>query len=228
MNFGPLDLIELYKKGLFLMADSREDPRLLLIDPDVRGILPIEGFHIPKRLARTIKSNKYKIRANTSFREVIELCGHETKTRKETWINSGIIQLYDALHRINHAHSVEVWDDKYLIGGLYGVSLGGVFFGESMFSIKTDTSKIALVHLVAALKFAGFTLLDAQFHNNHLAQFGLFELSRAEFLEKLEVAINKDCIFPTSFFTNEQDGNEGKLLPNLSNGQSCLELLKNT
>ncbi len=223
LNFGPLDLLELYKKGIFLMADSRDDPRLLLIDPDLRGIIPIKGFHIPKRLYRSFKKHNYIIRANSRFREIIELCGQETDNRQETWINDGIIQLYDALHRINHAHSIEVWEDDKLVGGLYGVCIGSAFFGESMFSLKTDTSKIALIHLVAALKYAGFILLDAQFHNSHLEQFGLYELPRDEFLIELKRAIGKANIFPLDLFENH-DQKKGI---NLSDPKTCLEILAN-
>lgn len=201
------------------MADSREDPRLLLIDPDFRGLIPISDFHIPKRLRRTIKNHHYSIKANSAFREIIELCGQETDSRHETWINNGIIQLYDALHRIGHAHSVEVWEEGKIVGGLYGVSLGAVFFGESMFSLKNDTSKIALVHLVAALKFAGFRMLDAQFHNSHLEQFGLYELPRDKFIKELEIAILQNAEFPTSNFAGTQT-------PNLSNGIACLGIIE--
>ena len=178
------------------MADSREDMRLFLMDPDLRGVLPLDRFHVPKRLARTVRQNPFRVTVDTAFNRVIEACAEPHPSRPATWINDAILNLYGALHRQGHAHSVECWnEDNQLIGGLYGVSLGGAFFGESMFSRATDASKIALVHLVARLIVGGYKLLDAQFHNPHLEQFGLIEVIRADFQDLLASALKRDCDF---------------------------------
>jgi leucyl/phenylalanyl-tRNA---protein transferase len=218
-HFGPFDLLELYRQGVFPMADSRDDPRIMLIDPDYRGIIDLDNFHVARRLKRTMRNMNYEITINLDFRKIIEECAAFTQNRENTWINDKIIQLYDALHRQNNAYSIEVREDNQLIGGLYGVALGGAFFGESMFSRKSDTSKIALVHLVAALKYSGFKLLDAQFHNNHLEQFGLIEIPRNQFQIKLKEALQLNCQFPVSNFNDENS------TPNLGNSITCLELL---
>lgn len=182
------------------MADGRDDPRLLIIEPERRGILPLESFHVPTRLLRQIRQGDFCVTSNQAFRQIIEECAVETSSRTETWINRPIVQLYDALHRDGHAHSVEVWDNGILVGGLYGVAIGGVFFGESMFSRKSNASKIALVHLVAGLITAGFKLLDAQFVNQHLLQFGIKEISKDDFQARLQPALRLDCQFPASQF----------------------------
>lgn len=178
------------------MADSREDMRLFLMDPDLRGVLPLERFHVPKRLARRVRQNPFRVTVDTAFNRVIEACAEPHPSRPATWINDAILNLYGALHRQGHAHSVECWnEDNQLIGGLYGVSLGGAFFGESMFSRATDASKIALVHLVARLIVGGYKLLDAQFHNPHLEQFGLEEITREAFRAQLWRALKADADF---------------------------------
>lgn len=177
------------------MADNRDDPNLFLIDPDERGVLPLESFHIPKRLARKVKQQPFSVRVDTAFTRVMEACAEHQPERRTTWINQPILNLYSALHRRGYAHSVECWNDGKLVGGLYGVALGGAFFGESMFSRETDASKIALVHLVARLLETGFVLLDAQFHNPHLEQFGLQEISRKAFKEQLAYALKFDADF---------------------------------
>ncbi len=179
--FGPEHLLDAYARGVFPMADSREDPRLFLVDPDRRGILPLDAFHVPRRLARTVRRQPYRITINQAFEAVLDACAAPRGERDETWINAPIRALYGALHRRGHAHSVECWQDEMLVGGLYGVSLGAVFFGESMFSRARDASKIALVHLVAILRAAGYRLLDTQFLTDHLAQFGAMEISRARY-----------------------------------------------
>lgn len=179
--FGPEHLLDAYARGVFPMADSREDPRLFLVDPDRRGILPLDAFHVPRRLARTVRRQPYRITINQAFEAVLDECAAPRGERDETWINAPIRALYGALHRRGHAHSVECWQDEMLVGGLYGVSLGAAFFGESMFSRARDASKIALVHLVAILRAAGYRLLDTQFLTDHLAQFGAMEISRARY-----------------------------------------------
>lgn len=171
------------------MADSRDDPDLFLIDPDVRGVLPLGRFHVPKRLARTVRQMPYGISTDLAFNRVMEACAEPHPNRPSTWINPAILNLYASLHRLGYAHSVEVWEDNELVGGLYGVALGGAFFGESMFSRRRDASKVALVHLAALLIEGGYRLLDAQFHNPHLEQFGLEEVPRDEFKLRLERAL---------------------------------------
>ncbi|WP_340692618.1 leucyl/phenylalanyl-tRNA--protein transferase [Hyphomonas sp.] len=194
-RFGTLDLLACYRRGVFPMADSRDDPNLFLVDPDMRGILPLDAFHIPRRLKRTVIQEPYRVTADTAFTRVMEFCAEEGAGRESTWINSAILNLYSALHREGHAHSIECWDGDQLVGGLYGVAIGGAFFGESMFSRATDASKIALVHLAARLIAGGYTLLDAQFHNPHLEQFGLIEIPRADFKARLRDALTVTADF---------------------------------
>jgi leucyl/phenylalanyl-tRNA---protein transferase len=195
-RFGTHDLLACYRRGVFPMGDARDDPNLFLVDPDMRGILPLEAFHIPKRLQRRIRQEPFRVTADTAFSRVMEMCAESADGRETTWINSTILNLYSALHREGYAHSIECWDDTgQLVGGLYGVSLGGVFFGESMFSRATDASKIALAYLVARLIEGGYVLLDAQFHNPHLEQFGLVEIPRADFKRRLKVALEVEADF---------------------------------
>ena len=194
-RFSPEDLLICYRRGVFPMADSRDDPSLFLVDPEQRGLLPLDAFHIPKRLKRRICKDPFRVTLDTAFTRVIEACAESQAERPSTWINSSIVNLYSALHRQGHAHSVECWDGDKLVGGLYGVALGGAFFGESMFSRATDASKIALVHLVARLIDRGFVLLDAQFYNPHLSQFGLIEVTREEFRARLKRALKVPASF---------------------------------
>jgi leucyl/phenylalanyl-tRNA--protein transferase len=195
-RFDTTDLLNCYRRGVFPMADSREDMRLFLMDPDLRGVLPLDRFHVPKRLQRTVRKDPFRVTVDTAFNRVIEACAEPHPTRPATWINDPILNLYGALHRKGFAHSVECWNDEdELVGGLYGVALGGAFFGESMFSRATDSSKVALVHLVARLKIGGFQLLDAQFHNPHLDQFGLEEITRDAFRTQLWRALRINADF---------------------------------
>lgn len=195
-RFDTTDLLNCYRRGVFPMADSREDMRLFLMDPDIRGILPLDQFHVPKRLRKTVRKDPFRVTVDTAFNRVIEACAEPHPTRPATWINDPILNLYGALHRKGYAHSVECWtEDGDLVGGLYGVALGGAFFGESMFSRANDASKVALVHLVARLIKGGFELLDAQFHNPHLEQFGLQEITRDEFRTRLWRALRLDGDF---------------------------------
>jgi leucyl/phenylalanyl-tRNA--protein transferase len=194
-RFGPDELLACYRRGVFPMADSRDDPRIFLIDPDARGILPLDAFHIPRRLKRRVRQDPFRVSFDTAFTRVVEACAEQGDGRPNTWINSTILNLYGALHRQGHAHSVECWEGDELVGGLYGVALGGAFFGESMFSRRTDASKIALIHLVAHLIGQGYQLLDAQFQNRHLEQFGLIEISRAAFKTRLKAALKVEAHF---------------------------------
>ncbi len=171
------------------MADSRDALRIFLLDPDERGVLPLHAFHLPRRLRRTVRQDIYAVRVDTAFCDVVAGCAAPRPGSDDTWINGRIASLYEDLHQLGHAHSVEAWDGAQLVGGLYGVRLGGAFFGESMFSIARDASKVALAHLIARLKAGGFQLLDAQFITTHLRQFGAVEISRAEYHEALQPAL---------------------------------------
>lgn len=175
---GPDELLAGYARGRFPMANSATDPRLFWVEPEWRGVLPLDGFHVPKRLARTVRQDVFRVRINTCFRRVVELCAEAAPDRPNTWINTRIKSLYGELYDRGHAHSVEAWQGDVLVGGLYGVSLHRAFFGESMFSRMRDASKVALVHLVAHLRLKGFELLDTQFITDHLSQFGAVEISR--------------------------------------------------
>lgn len=194
-TFGAAELLDCYARGVFPMADAREDEALFLIDPERRGVIPLDGFHLSHRLARTVRREPYQVRIDTAFSRVVAACAEARPGRVETWINRPIERLYAELFSIGHAHSVECWRGEELVGGLYGVSLAGAFFGESMFSTATDASKIALVHLVARLIGGGFVLLDTQFMTEHLAQFGTQEISRAVYRRRLGKALAVEADF---------------------------------
>jgi leucyl/phenylalanyl-tRNA---protein transferase len=182
-------MLRAYRAGLFPMAPSRASPELEWLDPPERGILPLDAFHLPARLARTMRKGGFTVRADGDFPAVIAACAAPAPGRTGTWINDEIEGVFSALARLGHAHSIEVLHDGYLAGGLYGVAIGGAFFGESMFSHVTDASKVALVHLVARLRLGGFTLLDTQFVTGHLAQFGCITVARAEYHGRLDTAL---------------------------------------
>ncbi len=190
-SIGPDDLLDCYRRGVFPMAEARDSARLFLVDPQERGVLPLRPFRIPRRLARTVRHDPFRVTTDAAFDGVMEGCAESGPGRPETWINAEIRALYGALHRRGHAHSVECWRDDALVGGLYGVSLGGAFFGESMFSRATDASKVALVHLAGRLVAGGYLLLDAQFHNAHLEQFGIETITRAAFRRRLREALSR-------------------------------------
>jgi leucyl/phenylalanyl-tRNA--protein transferase len=183
-------LLRAYRAGLFPMAETRHGLRLYWLDPELRGVLPLDGFHLPKRLLRTVLSDHYEVSSNRAFSAVVAGCAAAAPGRQDTWINADIERLFGVLHRMGHAHSVECRRDGVLVGGLYGVSVGGVFFGESMFSTARDASKVALVHLVARMRMGGYTLLDTQFVTNHLAQFGADEIPRDRYKVQLAAAID--------------------------------------
>jgi len=183
--------------GIFPMADSRTDTELHWIDPKLRGVLPLDTFHIPRSLKKTLKRGTFEMRVDTAFAQVIGLCAESKETREDTWINDTIIELFTELHERGFAHSVESWFDGVLVGGLYGLALGRAFFGESMFSRATDASKVALVDLVARLKRGGFTLLDTQFVTEHLTQFGVTEIPRRDYHKRLQRAIAEPARFVT-------------------------------
>jgi leucyl/phenylalanyl-tRNA--protein transferase len=189
-------LLRAYAEGLFPMAERRGDPTLYWVSPEKRGVIPLDAFHVPHRLARTVRSGRFTVTADQVFREVMLACAAPAPGREESWINDEILRLYTALHAGGHAHSIECWRDDRLVGGLYGVRLGAAFFGESMFSRERDASKVALVHLVDALRRGGFVLLDTQFITGHLARFGAVEIPREQYLMKLAHALSATAIWP--------------------------------
>ncbi len=196
----PEILLAAYSQGLFPMAQSNDSPYIDWLCPKDRGQLSITHMHIPKRLARSVrqmklKGNPYEIRVNTSFSRVIEECAIESEKRPNTWINQEIIEVFNALHDLGYAHSLECWQEGDLVGGLYGMAIGAAFFGESMFSKQRDASKAALVHLVARLYHAKFEILDTQFVNDHLQQFGVYEVSHQKYMQHLEPALRKRRMF---------------------------------
>ncbi|MDH7800608.1 leucyl/phenylalanyl-tRNA--protein transferase [Rhizobium sp. AN70] len=184
-------LLRAYSAGLFPMADSADDPELFWVEPEIRGIIPLNDFHISKSLTKAMRRKPFDIRFNTAFEAVMAGCAAAAPDRPSTWINSTIRKLYTELHQIGHAHSVEAWDGKELVGGLYGVSLGAAFFGESMFSRRTNASKICLVHLVERLRASGFVLLDTQFTTEHLKTFGAIDVPKQQYAKMLDQAVNR-------------------------------------
>lgn len=196
-SLTPEILLRAYAVGLFPMAEHRDDPTLYWIDPEKRGVLPLDDFHIPRRLRRTVRRNEFEVRCNTAFTDVIRACAAPAEGRDESWINDEIVSLYTTLNEMGRAHSVEAWQDGKLVGGLYGVALGAAFFGESMFSTVRDASKVALVHLVARMKKGDFELLDTQFVTDHLAQFGVVEMPRSGFRQLLASALDRSASFPS-------------------------------
>lgn len=195
IEITPQVLLKAYSCGIFPMAESADDPALYWIEPQHRGILPLDSVHVPRRLAKTVRQGALRVSIDTDYEGVIEGCAAERAGRRSTWINARIRGLYRDLFRLGHCHTVEVWDGDRLVGGLYGVALGGVFFGESMFSYVRDASKIALVHLVGRLIGGGFTLLDTQFVTDHLRQFGTIEIEREDFHRHLDRALGQTADF---------------------------------
>lgn len=182
-------LLKAYAVGMFPMAESADDPNLFWIEPEWRGVIPLDGFRIPRRLARTVRQGVFEVRIDTDFFGVVDGCATPAPGREKTWINATIRKLYGELFQRGHCHTVESWKDGRLVGGLYGVSVGGAFFGESMFSTVTDASKVALVHLVARLRAGGYRLLDTQFVTDHLARFGTIEIPKRIYGQRLTAAL---------------------------------------
>lgn len=211
----PQVLLKAYACGIFPMAETADDPSLFWVEPELRGILPLEEFHIPKSLKKTMRNSSLKVFMDRDFSAVMEACSKTSTTRKETWINAQIKELYCGLHAMGNANSIEVYEGDELVGGLYGVRLGQAFFGESMFSTKTDASKIALVHLVSQMKKSDFILLDTQFTTSHLERFGVIEVPKAEYQDMLEVAL----IGNANFNLDGYQLSDGGAMPD-----SCLQL----
>jgi leucyl/phenylalanyl-tRNA--protein transferase len=195
VEITPEVLLKAYACGIFPMAENAEDPTLYWIEPEQRGIFPLDHFHVPARLARTVRSDRFTVAINRDFDAVIDGCAEPKLGRSRTWINARIRSLYRKLHERGHCHSVEIYDGDHLVGGLYGVSLGGVFFGESMFHRARDASKIALIHLVARLKAGNYRLLDTQFVTEHLKIFGAIEVPRRQYHKLLEEALAGEADF---------------------------------
>lgn len=187
----PEIMLRAYAAGIFPMAETADDPGLFWVEPEWRGIIPLDGFHLSSRLARTVRSDRFEVRVDSDFAAVIAACAEERPDRPETWINTRIREIFGELFTLGHAHTVECWRDGRLVGGLYGLSLGAAFFGESMFHRETDASKVALVHLVARLRHGRYRLLDTQFQTGHLAQFGTIEIPRDAYRLRLEDALQQ-------------------------------------
>lgn len=193
MQLTPALLINAYAQGVFPMADP--DGTIYWYDPDPRAIMPLDNFHVSRSLARTIRKGVYEVRFDTAFEATMQACAVPAPDRETTWINAEFIDVYTQLHQLGYAHSVETWRDGTMVGGLYGVTLRGLFAGESMWSRATDASKVALVALVERLRSSGFVLLDTQFMTDHLLQFGTVEIARAEYKRRLAQALRIDATF---------------------------------
>ena len=191
----PEILLRAYSIGLFPMAESADDPHLFWVDPPMRGIFPLDGLLVSKSLAKTVRGDRFEVRTDHDFDAVIDACAQAMPDRPDTWINATIRDLYKRLFQRGFVHTVEVYDGNGLAGGLYGVSLGGAFFGESMFHRATDASKVALVHLAARLRLAAYVLLDTQFVTPHLATLGAVEIPRPDYRRALATAVSLHCRF---------------------------------
>ena len=213
---SPELLLRAYSAGIFPMAESADDLDLFWVDPTRRGIIPLDAFHVPRRLQRVVRRDVFAVRCDTAFRQVMLACGEATDKRPNTWINDEILRVYNGLFRRRAAHSIECWLEDRLVGGLYGVSLRGAFFGESMFSFVRDASKVALVHLVARLRLGGFRLLDTQFVTAHLAQFGAEEVSRAAYKARLAAALET----PARWVRDPHPGMLGREIESLASSVS--------
>ncbi len=220
VELTPALILRAYSCGLFPMAESKAERDVFWVDPETRGVIPLDGFHVPRRLARTVRTGRFRITVNRDFPRVVRGCARRTGRRPESWINGPIFEAYCALHRQGHAHSVEAWQDDTLAGGLYGVSLGAAFFGESMFSAERDASKVALVHLVARLKAGGFGLLDTQFVTSHLTRFGAVEMPRARYLSRLSEALTRPATFYPAGFSDAALSASGEDLAHVSTQMS--------
>ncbi len=196
-KLSPEILVRAYAAGVFPMSESRDDPTIFWVDPKLRGVMPLDQFHVARSLKKVVRRGDFEVTANRDFNAVIDQCARPRPGHNETWINDEIIRAYTEMHEMGLAHSVECWHEGELVGGLYGISLRGAFFGESMFSTRANASKVALVHLVARLRLGGYALLDTQFLTEHLKSFGAIEISGREYLERLERAMGVDGTFAT-------------------------------
>ena len=202
---SPEILVRAYAAGIFPMSESRDDPSIFWVDPEIRGVLPLDTFHVPRSLRKVIRHGRFDVSLDADFAAVINACAETPRDDQGTWINNQIIDAYTALHHLGLAHSIECRLDGKLVGGLYGVSLKGAFCGESMFSHVTNASKVALVHLVARLRGNGFSLLDTQFVTPHLERFGAIEIPARHYLELLDEALSRDGDFPLTLSADRLD-----------------------
>ena len=216
IEITPQVLLKAYTCGIFPMAESADDPALYWIEPQHRGILPLDAIHVPRRLARSLRQSPFAVKVDADIEAVIDGCAASRPGRRSTWINERIRILYRELFELGHCHTVEVWDGERLVGGLYGVALNGAFFGESMFSRARDASKFALVYLAARLAHGGFRLLDTQFVTDHLRQFGTVEVNRDEFHHLLEQALQVNA----DFHALPKDASADDVLDILESGSS--------
>ncbi|NQV57842.1 MAG: leucyl/phenylalanyl-tRNA--protein transferase [Rhodospirillales bacterium] len=212
IRLTPELLIRAYTAGIFPMAEGRDDPELFWVDPEMRGVLPLDAFHVPRSLRRTIRQNKFEVKFDSDINGVIRLCAAPADDRQDSWINAEIMQTYVKLYSMGFVHTVETWLDGCLVGGLYGVSIQGAFFGESMFSRVKDASKVALVHLVARLNYGGYTLLDTQFVTEHLQRFGALEIPREDYHTLLDKALARDAVFHSTLPLGEASEALGAVL----------------
>ncbi|MFU8805537.1 MAG: leucyl/phenylalanyl-tRNA--protein transferase [Bradymonadaceae bacterium] len=188
-------VVSAYAQGVFPMAHPEENDRVYWYAPDPRAILPLDDFHVSRRLAQIVRQEKFDVRVDTAFSNVMKACAEPRPDQPRTWISEGLTEVYEELHTLGYAHSVEAWQGDALVGGLYGVALGGLFAGESMFSREDNASKVCLVHLVDRMRERGYELLDIQFMTNHLRRFGATEISRAEYERRLVRAVARSCEF---------------------------------
>ncbi len=223
-------LLGAYAEGVFPMAEDRFDPTLYWYDPEFRGILPLDTFHCPRRLKKTVRSGLYQVTFDQDFDQVIRSCAKPARGRRTTWINDRIVELYTSLFERGFAHSIECWKDNELVGGLYGVALGRAFFGESMFSRQRDASKVALVYLAARLKYGGYELLDTQFITDHLQQFGAVEITRAEYKAMLATAVQSAVVTDVSAGTMSlsADVSTFSSMPASADGSAILQSISQT
>ena len=205
-DLTPELLLRAYAAGIFPMAESGDDPGVFWVDPQVRGVIPLNDFHVPRRLKEIVRKGSFEVRCNKAFADVVDRCAESKRGRRETWINAPIRNAVTGLHDLGFAHSVETWRDGKLVGGLYGIALGSAFFGESMFSRFRDASKVAMVHLVVRLKWGGFGLLDVQFITDHLRQFGAVEIPARVYLERLDKALKTEAAFYRDTALSEVEG----------------------
>jgi leucyl/phenylalanyl-tRNA--protein transferase len=222
----PEILLTAYRLGVFPMAEAHDDPVIHWINPKRRGIIPLDRFHVPRRLARTLRSGRFVMTADMAFDQVIRTCAEATETRPSTWLNPQLIELYGELFRRGYAHSIETWQDGALVGGLYGVSIGGAFFGESMFSRATDASKAALVDLVGRLRAGGYVLLDTQFVTSHLTRFGAIEIPQGEYQRRLQHAVMQTAHFPVA--TAQPGGEPAGAAPSAGSGSGSAQPVSQT
>ena len=192
-------MLRAYAAGIFPMAESKDAESIFWVSPRERGILPLDTFHVPRSLRKIVRQKKFAVTTNTAFKETVEKCSQPTHKRQDTWINPSIKRCVNELHTRGFAHSIECWKDKKLVGGLYGITLGAAFFGESMFSHHTNTSKVAMVYLITYLKLGGYLLLDTQFVTDHLKNFGVIEIPSNDYMSLLEQALKYQAIFPPNF-----------------------------